>query len=133
MTNSNENTLFAQKEQAPKHLTFSAGVKRLRSHWLSLKGRSTRKEYWLIGLCIYTLVGLALNIASIILFFILPGIRSDLITIPVTLALIYMNFALSVRRLHEYRLLRLVCPFSLYTAHQPFLPLPYSKTICPGQ
>ena len=28
MTNSNENTLFAQKEQAPKHLTFSAGVKR---------------------------------------------------------------------------------------------------------
>ena len=71
MTNSNENTLFAQKEQAPKHLTFSAGVKRLRSHWLSLKGRSTRKEYWLIGLCIYTLVGLALNIASIILFFIL--------------------------------------------------------------
>lgn len=76
MTNSNENTLFAQKEQAPKHLTFSAGVKRLRSHWLSLKGRSTRKEYWLIGLCIYTLVGLALNIASIILFFILPGIRS---------------------------------------------------------
>lgn len=35
MTNSNENTLFAQKEQAPKHLTFSAGVKRLRSHWLS--------------------------------------------------------------------------------------------------
>lgn len=38
MTNSNENTLFAQKEQAPKHLTFSAGVKRLRSHWLSLKG-----------------------------------------------------------------------------------------------
>ncbi len=54
MTNSNENTLFAQKEQAPKHLTFSAGVKRLRSHWLSLKGRSTRKEYWLIGLCIYT-------------------------------------------------------------------------------
>lgn len=49
MTNSNENTLFAQKEQAPKHLTFSAGVKRLRSHWLSLKGRSTRKEY--IGVC----------------------------------------------------------------------------------
>ncbi|WP_443654859.1 DUF805 domain-containing protein [Dialister invisus] len=101
MTNSNENTLFAQKEQAPKHLTFSAGVKRLRSHWLSLKGRSTRKEYWLIGLCIYILVGLALNIASIILFFILPGIRSDLITTPVTLALIYMNFALSVRRLHD--------------------------------
>ena len=33
----------------------------------------------------------------------------------------------------RYRLLRLVCPFSLYTAHQPFLPLPYSKTICPGQ
>ena len=83
MTNSNENTLFAQKEQAPKHLTFSAGVKRLRSHWLSLKGRSTRKEYWLIGLCIYILVGLALNIASIILFFILPGIRSNLITTPV--------------------------------------------------
>ena len=101
MTNSNENTLFAQKEQAPKHLTFSAGVKRLRSHWLSLKGRSTRKEYWLIGLCIYILVGLALNIASIILFFILPGIRSNLITTPVTLALIYMNFALSVRRLHD--------------------------------
>ncbi len=74
MTNSNENTLFAQKEQAPKHLTFSAGVKRLRSHWFSLKGRSTRKEYWLIGLCIYIFVGLALNIASIILFFILPGI-----------------------------------------------------------
>ena len=128
MTNSNENTLFAQKEQAPKHLTFSAGVKRLRSHWLSLKGRSTRKEYWLIGLCIYTLVGLALNIASIILFFILPGIRSNLITTPVALALIYMNFAPP-----RYRLLRLVCPFSLYTAHQPFLPLPYSKTICPGQ
>lgn len=43
MTNSNENTLFAQKEQAPKHLTFSAGVKRLRSHWLSLKGRKYKK------------------------------------------------------------------------------------------
>lgn len=69
---------------------------------LALSQRSsTRKEYWLIGLCIYILVGLALNIASIILFFILPGIRSDLITITVTLALIYMNFALSVRRLHD--------------------------------
>lgn len=131
MTNSNENALFAQKEQAPKHLTFSAGVKRLRSHWLSLKGRSTRKEYWLIGLCIYTLVGLALNIASIILFFILPGIRSDLITIPVTLALIYMNFALSVRRLHDigysgwYALLSyipLINLFFLYLTVKPSVP-----------
>ena len=131
MTNSNENTLFAQKEQAPKHLTFSAGVKRLRSHWLSLKGRSTRKEYWLIGLCIYTLVGLALNIASIILFFILPGIRSNLITIPVTLALIYMNFALSVRRLHDigysgwYALLAyipLINLFFLYLTVKPSVP-----------
>ena len=124
MTNSNENTLFAQKEQAPKHLTFSAGVKRL-------KGRSTRKEYWLIGLCICTLVGLALNIASIILFFILPGIRSNLITIPVTLALIYMNFALSVRRLHDigysgwYALLAyipLINLFFLYLTVKPSVP-----------
>lgn len=131
MTNSNENTLFAQKEQAPKHLTFSAGVKRLRSHWLSLKGRSTRKEYWLIGLCIYTLVGLALNIASIILFFILPGIRSNLITTPVTLALIYVNFALSVRRLHDigysgwYALLAyipLINLFFLYLTVKPSVP-----------
>ena len=119
------------KRTGTKHLTFSAGVKRLRSHWLSLKGRSTRKEYWLIGLCIYILVGLALNIASIILFFILPGIRSNLITTPVTLALIYMNFALSVRRLHDigysgwYALLAyipLINLFFLYLTVKPSVP-----------
>lgn len=82
-------------------------------------------------MCIYTLVGLALNIASIILFFILPGIRSNLITTPVTLALIYMNFALSVRRLHDigysgwYALLAyipLINLFFLYLTVKPSVP-----------
>lgn len=82
-------------------------------------------------MCIYILVGLALNIASIILFFILPGIRSNLITTPVTLALIYMNFALSVRRLHDigysgwYALLSyipLINLFFLYLTVKPSVP-----------
>ena len=61
----------------------------------------------------------------------LPGIRSDLITIPVTLALIYMNFALSVRRLHDigysgwYALLAyipLINLFFLYLTVKPSVP-----------
>lgn len=54
MTNSNENTLFAQKEQAPKHLTFSAGVKRLRSHSGSLSKDAVQERNIGSSVCAFT-------------------------------------------------------------------------------